>query len=55
MLEILKKHGFSAALASLIVLAITFVPIVYQYKYTVQQNARIAVLEQKVAVLEARK
>jgi hypothetical protein len=52
MLEILKKHGIPAAGASLIVLAITIVPIIYQYKYTVQQNARIAALEQKIAALE---
>jgi hypothetical protein len=51
MLEILKKHGFSAGIASLVVLAITFVPIYYQYKYTREQNARIEALEAKVASL----
>lgn len=52
MMEILKKHGIPAGIASLIVLAITFVPCWYQYKYTVEQNARIAALEAKVASLE---
>lgn len=52
MLELLKKHGIPAALATLIVLAITVVPVWYQYKHTVQQNARITLLEQKIVLLE---
>lgn len=52
MLELLKKHGIPAGLAALVVLAVTFVPIMYQYKYTKEQNARIAVLEQRLAALE---
>jgi hypothetical protein len=52
MMEILKKHGFPAGIASLIVLAITFVPCYYQYKFTVEQNARITALEAKVTSLE---
>lgn len=55
MLEILKKAGVASGLAALIVLAITIVPIVYQYKYTKQQNERIAVLEEKVKALEEKK
>ncbi len=45
MLELLKKHGISAGIAALIVLAITIVPIGYQWHFTKQQNARIAALE----------
>lgn len=52
MLDLLKKHGVSATLASIIVLAITFVPLYYQYSFTKKQNARIAVLEAKIAELE---
>jgi hypothetical protein len=52
MMEILRKHGFPAGIATLVVLAITFVPVYYQYKYTREQNARIEVLEAKVASLE---
>ena len=54
MMEILKKHGIPAGIASLIVLAITFVPCYYQYKYTVEQNARITALEAKVASLQVK-
>lgn len=53
MLEILKKAGVAAGLASVIVLAITFVPIFYQYHFTKKQNDRIAVMEQKIEALEA--
>lgn len=52
MLEILKKAGVAAGLASVIVLAITFVPIFYQYHFTKKQNERIAVMEQRIQVLE---
>lgn len=55
MLEILKKAGIAAGLAALIVLAVTFVPIMYQYHYTKEQNAKIAVLEAKVKALEEKK
>ena len=55
MLDILKKAGVAAGLASAIVLAVTIVPIIYQYKYTVQQNAKIAALEAKVKALEEKK
>jgi hypothetical protein len=55
MLEILKKAGIASGLAALIVLAITFVPIMYQYYYTKEQNAKIAVLEAKVKALEEKK
>jgi hypothetical protein len=54
MMEILKKHGFPAGIATLLVLAITFVPVYYQYKYTREQNARIEVLEAKVASLQVK-
>jgi uncharacterized membrane protein YukC len=50
-MEILKKHGIPAGIATLLVLAITFVPVYYQYKYTREQNARITALEAKVASL----
>lgn len=52
MLELLKKHGVSATLSSIIVLAITIVPLYYQYRFTKEQNARIAALEAKIAELE---
>lgn len=55
MLEILKKAGLASGLASLIVLAITAVPIYYQYHYTKEQNARIAALEAKLEALQAKK
>jgi hypothetical protein len=54
MMEILKKAGLASGLAALIVLAVTIVPIGYQYKYTKEQNAKIAALEAKVAALEAK-
>lgn len=54
MLEILKKAGLASGLAALVVLAVTFVPIVYQYKYTKEQNARIKVLEERIKVLESK-
>lgn len=55
MLEILKKAGLASGLATLVVLAITFVPIAYQYKYTKEHSARIAALEARVKALEAAK
>jgi hypothetical protein len=54
MLEILKKAGLASGLAALIVLAITIVPIGYQWHYTKAQNERIAELEAKVKALEAK-
>ena len=54
MLEILKKHGIPASIAAAIVLAITIVPICYQWKYTKEQNARIAALEQKIEALQGK-
>lgn len=47
MMEIMKKHGIPTAAATVIVLAITFVPMYFQWKTTAAQNARIAVLEQQ--------
>lgn len=55
MLELLKKAGLASGLAALIVLAVTFVPIMYQVKYTKEQNAKIAELEQRVKALEEKK
>jgi hypothetical protein len=52
MLEILKKAGVASGVATVIVLAITCVPIYFQYKYTVEQNARIEALEKKLEQLE---
>lgn len=54
MMEILKKHGFDAGIATVIVLAITFIPVYFQYKYTLEQNARITVLEAKVETFETK-
>lgn len=54
MMEILRKHGAPAGIATLLVLVITFVPIYYQYKTTVNQNARIAQLEAKVEKLSTK-
>jgi hypothetical protein len=54
MLEILKKAGLASGIATLIVLAITFVPIMYQIEVTKEQNVRISVLEAKVTALEAK-
>lgn len=55
MLELLKKAGLASGVAAVIVLAVTFVPIMYQYKYTKQQNAKIAELEARVQQLEQKK
>jgi len=54
MMEILKKAGIASSLATIMVLAITAVPIYYQYHFTKEQNARIAALEAKVAALEVK-
>lgn len=54
MFEILKKAGVAAGLATVIVLAITFVPIYYQYHFTKKQNERIQALEQRVEALAAK-
>lgn len=52
MLEMLKKAGLASGLAAAIVLAITAVPLVYQYHYTVEQNQRITDLEKRLEALE---
>jgi hypothetical protein len=52
MLELLKKIGFHATVASVVVILITAVPIFYQYHFTKQQNAKIAALEQAVLQLQ---
>jgi hypothetical protein len=49
MMELFKKHGIPAGIATVLVLAITFVPIYYQYKTTVAQNIRITALETAIA------
>lgn len=51
MLEILKKAGIASGLAAAIVLAITAVPLAYQYHYTVEQNDRITALEARLDAL----
>lgn len=51
MLEILKKAGIASGIATVVVLAITVVPLWYQYKTTKSQNIRIEALEAKVAAL----
>lgn len=52
MLEILKKAGFPAAVATVVVVLITAVPIWYQIETTKSQNSRIAELEAKIKQLE---
>jgi len=54
MMEILKKAGLASGIATVLVLAITFVPVYYQYKFTKQQNARIEALEAKVEKLQGK-
>ena len=53
MLEILKRAGISASIATVLVLAITAVPIWYQFDTTKTQNTRIQLLEEAVRVLQA--
>ena len=55
MLEILKKAGFPAAVATLVVILITAVPIWYQIETTQAQNAKIAELEAQVKALAEKK
>lgn len=55
MLEIFKRIGLASGVATVLVLLITAIPVYYQFKYTTQQNERIAVLEKKVADLETNK
>ncbi len=45
MLEILKKAGVSATIATVIVLAITVVPMYQQYKFMAETQLRLKVLE----------
>lgn len=45
MLELLKKYGVPAGISAVITVAITIVPIGYQWHTTSQQNARITSLE----------
>lgn len=52
MLEILKKAGVASGIAAVIVLAITFVPIWYQFKTAEKQNERIEALERKLEAQE---
>jgi hypothetical protein len=54
MLELLKKAGIASGLVALIVLAVTVVPIVYQYKYTKEQNERITNLEKRLEAVESK-
>lgn len=54
MMEILKKAGIASGLATLLVLAITAVPVYYQYHFTKEQNARIEALEAKVTALQVK-
>ena len=54
MMEILKKYGAPTGVATLVVLAITFVPIYYQWQTAKAQNAKIEQLEKRVQNLEAR-
>ncbi len=54
MMELLRKHGIPVGIATVLTLAITFVPIYYQYKHTKQQNERIEHLEKQVEELKTR-
>lgn len=52
MLEILKRAGIASGIATVVVLAITVVPLYLQFKTAAEQNARIQALEAKVTELE---
>lgn len=54
MLEILKKAGVATGIATFLVLAITFVPIYWQYRTTVDQDARISAIEQQLKALQSK-
>jgi hypothetical protein len=45
MLDLLKKYGVKAGLAAAIVVALTVIPLYFQYKTTVDFDARITALE----------
>lgn len=49
MLEILKKAGVATGVATFLVLAITFVPLYWQYQTSIELRARITALESQVA------
>lgn len=51
MLELLKKAGFPAAIAAVVVVLLTALPIWYQVETTKNQNARISALEAQVKAL----
>lgn len=46
MLEILKKYGIPAGIATVVVIALTIIPLLIQFQATAVQNARITALEQ---------
>jgi hypothetical protein len=54
MMELLKKAGLASGIAAVIVLAVTFVPIWYQFKTAKAQNLRIEALEAQVQQLQAK-
>jgi hypothetical protein len=55
MMEILKKNGIPAGIATLIVLAITFVPIYYQFTDIGKVKAELVTLQAEVAALKDQK
>lgn len=48
MLEILKKAGVATGVATFLVLAITFVPLYWQYQTNIELKSRISKLEAQV-------
>jgi len=54
MMEILKKNGIPAGIATLLVLAITFVPIYYQFTDIGKVKAELVAIKAQLAGLEAK-
>ncbi len=48
MLEILKKIGLTTTVATIVVVLLTFVPLYYQYKATVDFDARLTAIEKQL-------
>ena len=54
MMEILKKAGLATGISTVLVLAITFLPILYQFETTADLQAEIAALKLEVAALKVK-
>jgi hypothetical protein len=48
--ELLKKYGIPAGIATVVVIALTIIPLFIQFQATADQNARIAALEQSCGI-----